>query len=71
MSGATFRIVGHVPVIVNVSDQEIFCNSTKGYELSLVKADGTSVILETYIGATIKDNTFERKEGETFKIVAL
>lgn len=70
-SGATFQLRAVVPAFVKVTDEKIICNSTAGYELSLVRADGTSVILETYIGATIKDNPFERKEGETWKIVAL
>lgn len=69
-SSAGFRLQAHVPVFVKATDEQIICNSTKGYQLFLVNGDN-EVLVETWVGAVAKKNPYKREEGETWKIVAL
>lgn len=70
MSGASFRIVGRVPVVVWANDDEIFCNSTAGYHLYAVNPDGVRRLVETCLMPTKKPNTFERFDDEVWEIYA-
>ena len=70
-AGTTIQIRARVPVIVKVDDQKIFCNSTAGYILYAIDLEGNKREVETYKGATIKDNTFTKTPDESWLIEAL
>lgn len=72
MTHTTYRLKAQVPVLVGVDERRIYCNSTKGYNLYARNVtSGERRLLETHIGATIKDNPYTLGSDEEFMIEAI